>query len=50
MLAQEEDIDLERELHKVYKMFCVNQAKLISMKGIINFLEQLLKLIFMLLC
>lgn len=33
MLAQRESIDLERELHKVYKMFCVNQTKLIAMKG-----------------
>lgn len=34
MLAEREDIDLERELHKVFKMFCNNQAKLIAMKGI----------------
>ena len=34
MLSEREDIDLERELHKVYKMFCANQAKLIKMKGI----------------
>lgn len=33
MLAEREDIDLERELHKVYKMFCVNQTKLVAMKG-----------------
>lgn len=33
MLARREDIDLARELHKVYKMLCVNQAKLIAMKG-----------------
>ena len=33
MLSQREDIDLERELHKVYKMFCANQTKLIKMKG-----------------
>ncbi len=33
MLSQREDIDLEKELHKVYKMFEENQAKLISMKG-----------------
>ena len=33
MLAEREDIDLERELHRVYKMFCTNQAKLVAMKG-----------------
>ena len=33
MLAQQENIDLERELHNVYKMFCENQTKLIAMKG-----------------
>lgn len=32
MLAKREYIDLERELHMVYKMFCDNQAKLIAMK------------------
>lgn len=36
MLAQREDIDLERELHKVYKMLYINQAKLIAMKGYWN--------------
>lgn len=35
MLAKREDIDLERELHMVYKMFCTNQAKLIAMKGVL---------------
>ena len=36
MLSQREDIDLERELHMVYKMFCANQAKLIRMKGLVD--------------
>lgn len=33
MLAERGDIDLERELHMVYKMFCTSQAKLVAMKG-----------------
>ena len=36
MLAEREDIDLERALHTVYKMFCNNQAKLIALKGLPN--------------
>lgn len=33
MLAHREDIDLERELHRTYKMFLEGQAALISHKG-----------------
>lgn len=32
MLSQREDIDLARELHKIYKMFYENQTKLIALK------------------
>ncbi len=33
MLAHREDIDLERELHRTYKMFLEGQAALMSHKG-----------------
>lgn len=33
MLGSREDIDLERELHCVYRMFLEGQAKLLSLKG-----------------
>ena len=33
MLAHREDIDLERELHKVYKMFLHSQTSIIKLKG-----------------
>lgn len=33
MLAHREDIDLERELHRTYKMFLEGQAALLSHKG-----------------
>ena len=33
MLAHREDIDLERELHRTYKMFLEGQTALLSHKG-----------------
>ncbi len=50
MLAKREDIDLERELHKVYKMFCNNQIKLIEMKGTVGTVDLLARLVTVILC
>ena len=34
MLAHQGDIDLERELHRTYRMFLEGQAALMSHKGL----------------
>ena len=33
MLTQRDAVELEGDLHRVFKMFCENQSKLMTLKG-----------------